>query len=256
MSKPAGLCIFCRGRGLSKEHLFSDWLRVLFPRHAGHTHTLGEAVRFDAQNNPTFATTQHQGHSGTKKFRIVCKRCNNEWLSGIDDAARIAVTPLIQGIAVTLKPEMQAQIAIWLAKIAMVGDSRRRKSSKIPQAQRDWLRERGFPPQGWEVWIAPYSGEELHELALFQFGGSLTLPGRPEGFMQFTVIGMGKLLALGTGTDIPNIRITFEPLDQMMTRVWPTGDAIRWPTEPAFSDAEGEMLVRVNHLMRAFLVDD
>src|SRR5271169_2401942 len=69
--KPPGKCIFCGGPGVTHEHLFSDWLRDLFPRSAADTHTIAQAVAWTPR--PRFVRQIRQGHSGTRTVRKVCR---------------------------------------------------------------------------------------------------------------------------------------------------------------------------------------
>ena len=121
-----GRCIFCGGFRMSKEHLFSDWLRELLPHSPDHTHTMGVA------DEGQHTVTQHQGHSGTKKIRTVCVKCNSEWISGIDNTAKSVVPPIIRGEKTAITPEVQRAIATWLSKIAMVGDLRNSREDADP----------------------------------------------------------------------------------------------------------------------------
>ena len=120
MAKPRGTCIFCGGLGVTKEHLFSNWLRQLFPRTPSDTHTFG---RSDWATQTGFEQVINQGHSGSRRVRKVCKHCNTGWISRIDDDARHAITPLIQGASTLVSQAMQRDIAAWFTKIAMVGDA-------------------------------------------------------------------------------------------------------------------------------------
>jgi len=43
--KPHGRCIFCGGTGLSKEHIWSDWLSGLIPRNDEHGEYWGRMRR-------------------------------------------------------------------------------------------------------------------------------------------------------------------------------------------------------------------
>ena len=99
-----GRCIFCRGTGLTKEHVLPDWLRVIFPRSATDTHTFGS---YDwpciiGHAVPIQNTRSAQGQIGSKKVRVVCRACNNGWLSQLEAAVQPILSDLISGYARTL----------------------------------------------------------------------------------------------------------------------------------------------------------
>lgn len=251
MAKPPGRCIFCRGFGLSKEHLFSDWLREIFPRSDQDTHSVGEA------DSAPWRVTPQQGHSGSKKFRIVCKTCNNGWMNHVDDNAKSAAAPLIRGEKKSVTPEMQHVLALWFAKIATVGDGRKPKRSVIPQVQRNHIMERKRPPDEWEIWVASYGGTDYRDLALLQRNGVLDFtpvlgPGESfKGFAETTFLGMGKLTALVIADDLPFMDFNVGTYANVARRIWPVGETFNWPLPHSLNDAEATSAAHILEAMRS-----
>jgi len=249
--KPPGRCIFCHGFGLSKEHLFSDWLRELFPRAADDTHSVGE------KDETPWRLTQHQGHSGTKKFRSVCKKCNNEWMSGVDDAAKQVAVPLIRGEHSTVTRDIQRALALWFAKTAVIADYRKPKRSLVPQAQRAHLMNNKEPPAEWEIWIASYEGTDYRDLALHHNSGRLDFtpvrgPGEQfKGYVATTFVGMGKLAALVIADDLPMIDFNIGTLAQIARRVWPVSDSFDWPLPHGLNDGEAAAVATIIEAMQS-----
>lgn len=249
-----GRCIFCRGRGLSKEHLFADWLRDIFPRTASDTHTFGV---IDWTPGPRLTKENRQGHSGSTRARIVCRHCNNGWMNHIDDAAKWVATPIILGEQAAITPAMQRVMATWFAKIAIVGDSinRNGKKSAIIQSQREWFKDHKEPHPLWEVWIGTYGGTDWRELGIFQHGGFLNLPaiGGPtpiSGYIETTVMGMGDLFALVLATDIAAFGFDIGSAKGSMRKIWPTGDAFNWPFASVMTDEQARA---VQFILRTML---
>jgi hypothetical protein len=138
-------------------------------------------------------------------------------MSGLDDAAKQSIVPLIQGKSAIVTQAMQRDIVAWLTKMAMIGDTVNPEKSMVLQADRSWIMNRRMPPEKWEVRIGCYAGTDRSwpALTMFQHGGSLSLLGRMFG------------LVLGTGID----RISFGLGDEtrFLCRIWPTGGAFSWP---------------------------
>jgi hypothetical protein len=112
-------CIFCKRQPpeaiISKEHVFADWLRELFPRGTDTTHTLG-VMEWATNRGTKVLDKTGQGHSGSKKIRHVCQLCNGTWLSNdVEDVAKPVLTPLLIGHSLVINAAMQKIIATWAA---------------------------------------------------------------------------------------------------------------------------------------------
>lgn len=240
MAKFPGKCIFCGGSGLSKEHLFSEWLADFFPRAELDTHTFG-VIEFNPRR--LVSSRSRPGHSGSKKIRKVCTKCNSGWISLIDDSARRALSPIFLGFGGTLTPATQAAIANWIAKIVMVGDAINPEKAKVTQAERDWIRLNRTPPANWQMWIATYAGTEWRQLGIYQHGAWLEIPpiGTPSpiaGYVQASMIGMGQILFLVLGTDISTIGFEVGRINTDMRRIWPIGQSFNWPMPLSLTDED------------------
>lgn len=250
MPKPQQFCIFCGGARLSKEHLLSDWLKELFPRTPNDQHSLGES-----EGGP-FKVTTGQGHSGSKKIRTVCRDCNSQWISEIDNAAKSTIVPLIQGASVTVDEAMQTTIATWLSKIATVGDSRNRAKSVITPAERTFIKDNTQPPRCWEVWIFSYDGVDRRDLSFFQDSGKLEITTVPppgiklSGYVETTFIGMGKLAALVIANNLPEIQLKASVLDSRARRIWPVSPSFDWPITPPLDDNDAAAVERILKRMK------
>jgi hypothetical protein len=246
--KPPGKCIFCGGGGVTKEHLFADWLREIFPRTAKDTHTLGTIESWTPR--PRLVQRIKQGHAGSRKIRKVCGSCNSGWIGIIDDAARKAVVPLIRGQAAVVDSGNQRALATWFSKIAMVGDSMRPDRSVVLQADRDWIRANSSPPLLWEVWVGSYEGIDWRDLGIFQLGGRLDLssvtgPDKLAGYVETTTMGMGKLIGLVIGNEHPAIEINIGNAAYLLRRIWPTDSAFNWPLPIVLSDDEARSVAYI-----------
>ena len=79
-------CLFCASSApLNGEHIFGDWLQNL-----GYT---GEGVREIARGDGSEPIIQ-RGGPFSKKLKVVCYLCNNEWMSGMETAAQPVLTAM------------------------------------------------------------------------------------------------------------------------------------------------------------------
>ena len=90
-SKERRRCYFCGDIGpMSKEHAWPQWLGVGAVVEPTRTNTV---VGFHQTSADTFTElpnlrTIKQGSVLTTKTREVCRRCNNQWMSTLESAAR------------------------------------------------------------------------------------------------------------------------------------------------------------------------
>lgn len=243
-------CIFCERQPpdikITGEHIFSDWLRELFPRDDKTTHTQGVItwpLAGPPDVPPSIKLSPKLGHSGSRKVSAVCDRCNERWMSNLEEAAKPILIQMITGRGGEISPSMQRTLATWAAKTAMTGERIVAESAVIKQSQRAWLKERLEPPKDWIIWAVPYSGTEWRNLGLFQHSGRVELApvnddGAVEHSLGLTFMGMGHLLLQIFHTSWPGYWDGV--LDaRHTTRIWPlTGETIQWPAPYVFSDLE------------------
>lgn len=145
-------CIFCGYQGrLSREHVWADWLKSVIPRDAPYnehvvtTQGVSERGKLDGPGDP---------HS--RRLRIVCKKCNETWMSKIQVETRPYLQPLAAGDWPDLDVTAQHCLAKWATMYTMVVEFSHPPTAKIPQIQRSLFQFSRTPPIGWVVFIAPY----------------------------------------------------------------------------------------------------
>jgi hypothetical protein len=161
MSKPAGKCVFCGDTGLTKGHIWPDWLNKILPKTA--THHEQETGKFNTFEStvpgPAHSVRIGQGHARTRKPRNTCVTCNGGWMSLIEGRARPSGTRLILDSPQLMDLNDQTAIASLLTLITMrlefLGDMR-----AIQNQERDWLRAHREPSKDWKIWISAFGGDD------------------------------------------------------------------------------------------------
>lgn len=255
MTKKTKLCIFCQKGHLSKEHVFGDWLKPIFPRDATTTHTAGtiRPVRGLLAKEPLISARSRPGHSGSKKVRVVCETCNNGWMSQLEEATKPMLLPLIRGDALRLTPDIQGQIATWATKTVICAEHvNPRSSGGITQSERTWLMDRRTPPDHWFVWIAAYNDKSWADLGIFQERGRLEVAsvGAPTIFKHYvhaTTFGMGHILFLVIGTEFPNADAPLAQIDRRtLQQIWPPKSrSLIWPPATFLKDPQANAVANV-----------
>jgi hypothetical protein len=112
-------CAFCPSTAkLSGEHIFSDWMGVLFP---------GDK-RFSAVDTVTKSPKSWKGPNLDLTVKVVCEPCNNTWMNGIEQQhAKPSMLDLIVGkVDVPISQEHARSIALFAFKTMVICDHLRR----------------------------------------------------------------------------------------------------------------------------------
>jgi hypothetical protein len=113
-------------------------MRQLFRRSPRDTHTEGEFwwVPNPRSNDEMWTLPARrlvQGHAGSRTVRVVCKNCNNGWISAIDEAAKTILLPLICDHAVTIDLNHQIALATFLTKIVITSEYSKATNRTVPK---------------------------------------------------------------------------------------------------------------------------
>ncbi len=113
-------CIFCRmpfgpDRPRSEEHIWPRWMHSLLPEKQG-AQRLFDATEL-LENRP-FGRVLHKHF----KPRVVCRPCNNEWMSGLETATKPILRPLMLGEPQHLDRRSQTILATWASLKNMVAE--------------------------------------------------------------------------------------------------------------------------------------
>lgn len=239
---------------MSKEHIWPDWMSVLFPRTPNDQHERYRArVPFKGSINEVATTTTvtAQGHPSTRTVRKVCETCNRGWMSKMEKRTKPLLIRLARGESVMLDFFLQHALATWSAKTAMVAEFSDASTVAIPQVDRTWMMQKIEPPSGWNIWItrcrAPmWQPGYLHHS--FTLGLSRTLrvtAAEPSGAnTQSTTIGFGDLLIHMLSTAVPGLEFQGDGEARFgLRRIWPRmGDSISFRDCPILSANEAEQM--------------
>lgn len=157
--KEPGRCIFCQGFGLSKEHIFADWLRDYIPRQMlehktrkAHVHPL---------KGTQASVERRTGDPHSRRIRCVCQTCNNEWMSRLQEQARPFLVPMLIGETTSLHRRSQTTLAAWITVMVMVSEFVDRDMVAVSQAERAFVHERQKAPNHWRIWIGAHERKKF-----------------------------------------------------------------------------------------------
>jgi hypothetical protein len=226
-----GRCIFCGGRGLTKEHIWPKWLRgvldpsIATPRHFYSTSGFGRRRSF----------MHRTGNIESRSLRIVCERCNTGWMSRLQNNAKNRVLPLILGQHISLTEADHKILAAWSMMFTMIIEfldpttlattlRERMEFSRIPVPNNNWMVWFGladdfpwaFHHYGWLIFERDDETVDLTKPL------SVVLP---RCNTQSTAIRVGKLLVLtySSRAKVPGLGVdpTLFAVKHGLHLIWP-----------------------------------
>lgn len=212
----AGTCIFCDGTGLSKEHIWSDWLDQVLPKAAYRYEAYYAGGRDVDGDVKSIAPRRRQGSVQTKKFRGVCERCNNEWMSKIVDDAKPYATKLIKGEPIVLTMKAQSALASWLSLSAMMANRLAKLRHKFPASDLAHMFEHHTAPAHWRIDIGLYAEPDQVEFNNSHFAFILADTKTNEIASEFVVHAIATTLG-----HLYVIVYCAEPVDHRLARIVP-----------------------------------
>jgi hypothetical protein len=252
-------CIFCGGRPLAGEHVWPQWMHPLLPKLENPEKVQAYYVlRQERLVRPPMKKTQ-PGHTYTKKIRNVCKKCNETWMSAIEEQAISVLTPILQGMPVTLTVEFQQVLAAWIALKVMVIDQEDGHDGVIPIEAREKFMERRIIPDAVRLWIG-YHDDEGWYATCWRRTIQATLSNQPAPIrrdiknMQTTTFGVGHLLIFAFVTTLAELEFKPAALEGIgvIGQLWPPPDRmIVWPMPTIAPFDIAALSESILHLMRA-----
>ncbi|WP_411350098.1 hypothetical protein [Paenibacillus sp. WLX2291] len=242
-------CIFCDGKGLTKQHILPDWLKTILPREGQSHEQL--ITRTEVDENPprmTLTPIKKNGHTWSRKARNVCGNCNSGWMSLIETKAKLNLTALISGDKTLLDEEAQLNLANWVTLSTIMAEYTDLQHKAISEDEQKEFYQHKKPLDNWKIWIGKYRGTQWDQR--YRHHGLMTvkkntpLPKEKFANTQASTFVLGELFIHATSSTEPLVELT-NPYDlrHTMIPIWPLQrQKLRWPPievfTPTFSDEE------------------
>jgi len=250
ISEPS-TCVFCGGSPVTKEHVWSDWLRAHIPRHMRKWSSY-KATEYSTGIES--AARKRPGAVHDWQVRCVCQDCNTGWMSRLENKIKPILGPLVDGQCGRLSEQDQYILATWITLKVMIAEFDNPERVTVHHMQRKMMKRRQQPPKfGWRIWISRYDRDQwiphyinntlnitpatapLHSIGAY-------IPVKRYNTQSVTLV-IGKLFVhVIHSTARANVRLFRfpEPAGTKLRRIWPiSGYSIKWP--PAImSDDEAD----------------
>lgn len=154
-------CIFCGTKGnKSKEHLWPEWMHE-FLGAEGNGNNVRESDTYRDTAHKDNKKLERQGYLFTTKFRVVCRACNNGWMSRLEEEAKPSLIPLVKGKAICLNEVEQNIVAKWIAMKTIVGEHAEKGLHVTPEEDRRKFKEQGTIPDYYSIYLSIHGERDM-----------------------------------------------------------------------------------------------
>jgi hypothetical protein len=190
-------CAFCRQPGVTREHVWPQWLLRLVE--SPGKSLLGVAHQVRNSSGELVEKSIIRMWESSKldlTVRAVCAACNNGWMSTLESRSMIVMRPLIEGRRVVLDQQDQILVAFWAQKtISILSLASPLRS--VPHSHLSRLYHSRGPLAESSVWLAQYhakaAGLWARERRLdLQSEADLAQADLPHGYL--TTLRIGELV--------------------------------------------------------------
>ncbi len=253
--RPPRQCIFCDRLASSPEHLWSKWMGRYFKKTA-HDKSLAAWQRFHPDPHDAPQVREQHGHSTTLKIKAVCKRCNNEWMSGIEQVVGPVLGPMMLGHSVTLGDVEQRSLALWIALKLMVFEQAERNEAAIPRAVCEEFKASRTMPANMRIWLF-HSANPEWAAGITRDSASLLREAPPPGSLrpgpntQAVLFGLREVLVYASHSQIADFDLSLKVNPLLGKQIWPRERSeVLWPPVRSLSFREvGHLATTFNRFM-------
>lgn len=278
--KPQGQCIFCQGHGMTKQHIWPNWMshadipyrQEALAATANHQLLYGSRLIFDTSktNNELIVhqpnVINRKGSILTRKLRMVCQKCNNQWMSVIEDKSKNIILELQSHKPTVLSESEQYDLAAWITLMTIICEFTDIPTKVIPFNERKYFFDNKVAPSHWHIWIGKYQGDEW-KFRYRHTGARMVLAGENEGqpqeivseeSWQSSTFVVGGLIMHVISVDSVQLQDYFSGFDfPSMVKIFPAiSNPINWNSLPINSDTNAMSISQyVENHMRDFSIE-
>jgi hypothetical protein len=232
-------CIFCNQPGLSKTHIWPDWLNKLLSPGIQHE----ELIETPPPLSRPITYKLRQGSIFTKKPYLACVSCNTGWMKDFEDLVSKFSTLFSSFDPVTLQRIQTEALAGWITLIAILAEYIDQSGGHLTAtvANLECIRLNRHPPAHWSIfaasldariWAARYRHHGTHigqYESVDEFEASAKV--RPKPNTQTSSFGIGRIFfQVFSSPDqrfVMDYRVAAKSAG--LAQIWPLPPASLWP---------------------------
>jgi hypothetical protein len=220
-------CIFCGGKGVSKEHIFPQWMQGIVPPQMQRTvHLVDGMHAFGWQSGQKsfseLGALARPGDPLSQTINKVCRTCNNGWMSRIVEDAKPLLADLLSGRIIPLSRHDRMRLVRAVILTAMMIDQADERLSAVSSEARRHIMTAKTPPANWRVFFAWNEGQ-MHA-AWWNRTFVASVQGVVPSTSNFNVclwyVGKAIFLVLGEHSGLNKTQLA-KPPKGLFTELWP-----------------------------------
>jgi hypothetical protein len=247
MSKQPGphrlprLCLFCDRNANSAEHMWSDWMGPHFAKGA-HDKSHESFTRLSQSAEFLPSDRILHGHPTTRKLRVVCRNCNNGWMSQLESAAKPYIEPMIIGRRVQLNEAAQRIVTDWIALKIIVWEPTDQRGTVFKRAQTLAFSGNRTLPDNLKIWLFRTQIPNFAHItraftALFKTS-DVSISDREIPNTQTVLFGIGQLVIWVVYSEIAEFELS-KHSQRFAKALWPPyRHTLLWPPMQTLNGVE------------------
>lgn len=154
-------CIFCGSLGdKSKEHFYPAWLSDFIPVQPVHNVSI-LVTQLGSGPKAITERSRRQGHLITKKLRVVCRACNNGWMSRLESTVKPFLVAGLTTRDQELDPANLAEIARWVCLKSMLAEHSEPTLASTPSIDRKAFFSASVIPSYFRIYLGAQSTSSI-----------------------------------------------------------------------------------------------
>jgi len=156
----------CFGSGLTREHVWPEWLKQYIPRTHKTTFHQVKVVYSREPGKPVENERYSKGHltrqgdPASQRLRVVCKKCNTGWMSRLQQKAKPIMLPLINDEWRELDVDSQRILAAWITMFTMVIEFAHPMTAGVTAEHRRLFLNNQQPLPTWLIYFGTFQGKD------------------------------------------------------------------------------------------------
>lgn len=228
-------CVFCGGTPVTREHVWPRWARTLWAREGPLPH-----FQQVAQDDRDDVERAWRREACSTTVSAVCQRCNNGWMSALEQQAKAMLEPMLHGRGRVLHAGGQRTLAAWALKTAMMIEHTHGAARHvIGPADYGRLMAQGEPSEHVLIWMAAYAGEHIAMGRMYGLDADMATgpdPDRGSRDIWGATIMFCPVVFQLFGSDIPELLEGVQLNAPGCHPLWPHVDSFAWTPQPALDD--------------------
>ena len=151
------VCLFCDNNANSLEHSWPDWMGKHFPR-GDHDKSVVHWEPIETHRSRLPAAVIFHGHPVTTKIKAVCKRCNNGWMSVLEQDAISFTESMLFGRRILMDAVAQKTLARCVTLKMMVWEQRQPQAGVYRRCETLAFAATKFIPNTTKIRLFRWSG--------------------------------------------------------------------------------------------------